>query len=511
MISCVAASLVFVATASATPATPTITVKQTTALAATLTSSTGTAWAWTVVDAAGATVTSAATNPLTVKVPAAGNYTAKLDATDADPVNTAPAHAELTFHVYDKPVANFTYSAQPDGTIKFVDASTKEPTTWAWTFPGSTTPVKAQAPPPQRLAPGNWTVSLKVTNAAGNNTISLPVVVNGPPQPVLTVTSSMAAIDAPVLLDASRSTDPNGDPLTYAWDLNGDGQYSDGTGPLQSVSYPKPGQYRVGVQVSDNHGASATAVAAITVVADQAPVISFSNSPEQPVVGANVDFTATASDPDGSVAKIEWDLDDDGLFDDAAGARASWTFATAGAHRVAVRAVDDRGVSTVAFRSLAVAAPGLTNQPGTDPSPQRSASGPAPIPTGPASSSSTHAPLLAPFPVVRIRGSVYRGDVRITLLRVQAPLGATIRVRCRGGSCAAKHSDVRLKAARAAVRVKSIERRALKPGTVIEVLVTAPNRIGKYTRFTIRRDASPSRSDLCLTPGRTKPTACPLA
>jgi hypothetical protein len=92
---------------------------------------------------------------------------------------------------------------------------------------------------------------------------------------------------------------------------------------------------------------------------------------------------------------------------------------------------------------------------------------------------------------------------------VQAPPGATIRVRCHGGSCAPKRPDVRVQAAREPLRVRSFERRPLRAGTVIEVLVTAPGQIGKYTRFTIRRGAAPARSDLCLRPGHTKPTACP--
>jgi hypothetical protein len=102
--------------------------------------------------------------------------------------------------------------------------------------------------------------------------------------------------------------------------------------------------------------------------------------------------------------------------------------------------------------------------------------------------------------------------VRISLLKVQAPRGATIRVRCRGASCAPRKGDLRVKVARAPVRLKALEHRSLKPGTVIEVFITAPGRIGKYTRFTVRADAAPARSDLCLRPGhKTTPMSCPAA
>jgi hypothetical protein len=47
----------------------------------------------------------------------------------------------------------------------------------------------------------------------------------------------------------------------------------------------------------------------------------------------------------------------------------------------------------------------------------------------------------------------------------------------------------------------------LRPGTRIEVRITAPNRIGKVVRFTIRRHHTPRARTLCLPPGGT-PQRC---
>jgi PKD repeat protein len=511
VIGTVVASLILATTALATPATPSIAIQQPSGLKMRLTSSTGTHWSWTVVNATGGTVATSTANPVVVAFPAAGDYRAVLDATDDDPLLTAPGHAEATFHVYAQPVANFSYTELPGNLLQLLDASTGEPTAWTWTFPGAT--FKGRAPPARVLPAGTSTVSLKVTNPAGSHTIAREIVVNGPPVARLDVVSSPAAIDSPVLLDASRSTDPNQDPLTYSWDLDGNGVYGEATGPLQTVSYATPGQYHVGVQVSDNHGTATTAVASITVMVDRPPAVTFANTPAAPSTGATVTFTATATDPDGSVSQLDWDLDDDGAFDDAAGPVATWSFTAAGRHRVAVRATDDHGVATVAFRSIDVTAPVLPNPmdrlQAASAGPSQGSSAPAAaIPNVPAPSA-TRTPLLAPFPIVRIRGLIYRGSVRISLLKVQAPPGATIHVRCRGRGCAPKRSDVRVKAARGPVRVRSFEGRSLRTGTVVEVFVTAPHRIGKYVKFQVRRGAAPARTDLCLTPGRAKPTACP--
>ena len=58
-------------------------------------------------------------------------------------------------------------------------------------------------------------------------------------------------------LDASGSSDLEGDDLTFAWDLDGDGQFDDATGPTATFRANRPpGDYRVAVQVSDGNESS---------------------------------------------------------------------------------------------------------------------------------------------------------------------------------------------------------------------------------------------------------------
>jgi predicted extracellular nuclease len=55
-----------------------------------------------------------------------------------------------------------------------------------------------------------------------------------------------------MVLDASGSVDADGDELTYAWDLDGDGAFDDATGPTTTVHVTRPpGRFPVAVQVSD--------------------------------------------------------------------------------------------------------------------------------------------------------------------------------------------------------------------------------------------------------------------
>jgi hypothetical protein len=43
----------------------------------------------------------------------------------------------------------------------------------------------------------------------------------------------------------------------------------------------------------------------------------------------------------------------------------------------------------------------------------------------------------------------------------------------------------------------------------LEILVSKPGEIGKYTRFELRRGKLPERVDMCLDPAGIKPLVCP--
>jgi hypothetical protein len=54
--------------------------------------------------------------------------------------------------------------------------------------------------------------------------------------------------------DASKSSDPNGDTLTYAWDFDGDGQFDDGTGAIVNFTFAEAGARLVAVKATDPAG-----------------------------------------------------------------------------------------------------------------------------------------------------------------------------------------------------------------------------------------------------------------
>jgi hypothetical protein len=53
--------------------------------------------------------------------------------------------------------------------------------------------------------------------------------------------------------------------------------------------------------------------------------------------------------------------------------------------------------------------------------------------------------------------------------------------------------------------------RFLRFGVTLEILVSKPGEIGKYTRFELRRGRLPTRVDMCLDPAGIKPLLCPAS
>ena len=91
---------------------------------------------------------------------------------------------------------------------------------------------------------------------------------------------------------------------------------------------------------------------------------------------------------------------------------------------------------------------------------------------------------------------------------VSAPKGARVGVTCTGKGCPTKVRALRATTG-VALRVRQLDRRELRAGATITILVTSPGRIGKYTRFVVQRAGAPKRTDRCLAVNGRSPIACP--
>jgi hypothetical protein len=88
---------------------------------------------------------------------------------------------------------------------------------------------------------------------------------NRSPVAKATATPTSGAPPLTVGFDATGSSDPDGDALSYSWDLDGDGVYGDATSSTPSYTYAQDGQVNVGLRVTDSRGDVGTDSVTITV------------------------------------------------------------------------------------------------------------------------------------------------------------------------------------------------------------------------------------------------------
>jgi PKD repeat protein len=113
-----------------------------------------------------------------------------------------------------------------------------------------------------------------------------------------------------VTFDATASSDPDGDAISYAWDLDADGQYDDSTAGKPTYTYAQLGNYTVGLKVTDSKGAYA--IATITIAAGNTAPHAVIDTPTSSFiwkVGDRIQFTGHATDAqDGTLdpAALAW-------------------------------------------------------------------------------------------------------------------------------------------------------------------------------------------------------------
>ena len=214
------------------------------------------------------------------------------------------------------------------------------------------------------------TYTLSAQDSEGAPLGDFPVTVTVLPRPPTNRTPTVSASCDPcevvpgseVKLSATAS-DPDGDPLTYAWSAP-QGSFSGATdGATARWTAPaQTGRVTIRVQVSDGQGGSASADVAVEVAdrprppTNRTPTVSASCDPCEVVPGSEVKLSATASDPDGDPLTYAWSAPQGSFSGATDGATARWT-APAQTERVTirVRVSDGRGGTASADVAVEVA------------------------------------------------------------------------------------------------------------------------------------------------------------
>ena len=111
--------------------------------------------------------------------------------------------------------------------------------------------------------------------------------------------------------DGRTSSDPNGDTLSFAWDLDDDGAFDDSTSATPSFTYTTPGDRTVRLRVSDPSGLSDTTSVLVHVGTPPTATIDTPVSGTTWRVGQSVAFSGSGRDSQGNLlpaARLDWAL-----------------------------------------------------------------------------------------------------------------------------------------------------------------------------------------------------------
>lgn len=267
------------------------------------------------------------------------NYVAAIAAQLRVPINQPPvATFTVTPNTGSAPLTvsvDASASRDPDGTIA----------SYAWTFGDGATDSGATARHTY-TGVGTATITLTVTDDEGATAQSTRQVTTTAPAPNVAPVASFKAVPASgtapltVALDASASSDSDGQIVSYEWDF---GEGPKPAGPVMTQTLTAPGSYTVVLTITDNRGATAQASQKITVTAavDGAPVAVASASPTAGTAPLAVQFHAGEStDGEGPITAYRWSFGDG---TESTEVDPSHTFTDPGIYGVALSVTDNAG------------------------------------------------------------------------------------------------------------------------------------------------------------------------
>jgi len=253
-------------------------------------------------------------NPVCVyKLP--GNYTVNLTVANAFGTKTISRKDFITSKVL-APVVSFTVdnvSGTPPLAVQFNDTSLGVGITgWSWDFNNDgVIDSNEQKPVCVYKLPGNYTVSLTVTNASGSNTTSRAGFITVSSLAPVVSFSADNVTGTPPLAVQFNDTSVGAGITGRSWDFNNDGVIdSNEQNPV--CVYKLPGNYTVNLTVTNAYGSNTLSRAGFVTVTNGA-VADFTANQTSGTVPLTVQFTDLSMGPD--ITGWSWDFNNDGVID----------------------------------------------------------------------------------------------------------------------------------------------------------------------------------------------------
>lgn len=275
-----------------------------------------------------------------------GSYSVSLTVTTS--VGTDTSVRRDYIQAVASPVADFTATPVEGGTplaVSFTDTS--EPgsapiTAWEWNF-GDRSPLgTTQHPAHTYTAPGQYTVSLKVTTAAGTDTETKVRLVNVSGAPIADFSASYTPGVAPLSVTfRDESEVGTATIIGRTWDF-GDGNQSNEINPAHT--YSAAGSYTVSLAIQTTAGSDQEVKVGFIIV-EQGPTAAFTGEPVTGPAPLTVIFTDQSLPGSRPIIGHLWNFGDGGLLSTLA--NPARTYTAPGTYSVSLRVTTAAGPNTL--------------------------------------------------------------------------------------------------------------------------------------------------------------------
>lgn len=302
--------------------------------------------------------TSTATNPSHVYT-GTGPYLVKLTATSNNGCQHDTTKTLAT--IFAQPVANFNAPAEVciGSTANFTDASTAAGSavvTWSWNFgdpaSGVNNTSSLQNPTHNFSAPGNYTVSLTVTNTQGCTSVAFtkPITINQKPTASFTFPAIRCAANSVAFTDASTAN--SGTVTGWSWNFGDPASGANNTSLLQNPThiFATAGSYTVTLTVTNSKGC-ASILFSTPVTVNVNPVADFSVT-NICIPNGSATFTDLSTVSPGTVTGWLWNFGDGSPTSNAQ--NPTHIYATGGSVPVSLTVTSNTGCTHVVNRNIPV-------------------------------------------------------------------------------------------------------------------------------------------------------------
>lgn len=284
--------------------------------------------------------------------PTAGTYPAKVRVT-----NSAGTYSEIdvafTVSVANRPPSiSWPTPSSPTALVPTTFVATVadpdgDAVTVSWNFGDGTFASGATVTKTYATA-GFYTVSATATDGHGGSTKEEKVIQVMPENrpPVVTFEQPPVQRTGHPFLFIASATDPDGEQVTYAWDL-GDGDIREGRSGFKT--YANAGTYTMSVTASDPRGGATTVSRSVTVTQNYPPVLTVVAVPETVTVNQAATFTVSATDANSDPVTVTWTMGDGAV---KTGTSVSHTYTTSGTRTVVIAAADGFGGADTVRRTV---------------------------------------------------------------------------------------------------------------------------------------------------------------